>query len=62
MKSNYSSENFMGDNILACYLRVSDEDFDLRHNVLKDESTSIRSKESLMAMNRIPIKGKTCSI
>ena len=39
MNSNYSSENFMGDNILACYLRVSDEDFDLRHNVLKDEST-----------------------
>lgn len=33
MKSN--------DNILACYLRVSDEDFDLKQNVLKDESTSI---------------------
>ena len=48
MKSNYSSENFMGDNILACYLRVSDEDFDLRHNVLKDESTSISAQRRLI--------------
>ncbi len=30
MKSNHLYENFMGDNILACYLRVSDEDFDLK--------------------------------
>lgn len=48
MKSNYSSENFMGDNILACYLRVSDEDFDLRHNVPKDESTSISAQRRLI--------------
>ena len=40
MKSN--------DNILACYLRVSDEDFDLRHNVLKDESTSISAQRRLI--------------
>ncbi len=40
MKSN--------DNILACYLRVSDEDFDLRHNVLKDESTSISAQRQLI--------------
>lgn len=48
MKSNYSSENFMGDNILACYLRVSDEDFDLKQNVLKDESTSISAQRRLI--------------
>lgn len=48
MKSNYSSEKFMGDNILACYLRVSDEDFDLKHNVLKDESTSISAQRRLI--------------
>ena len=33
MKSNYLYENFMEDNILACYLRVSDEDFDLKQIV-----------------------------
>ncbi len=48
MKSNYSSENFMEDNILACYLRVSDEDFDLKQNVLKDESTSISAQRRLI--------------
>ncbi len=48
MKSSYSSENLMGDNILACYLRVSDEDFDLRQNVLKDESTSISAQRRLI--------------
>lgn len=40
MKSN--------DNILACYLRISDEDFDLRYNVLKDESTSISAQRRLI--------------
>lgn len=40
MKSN--------DNILACYLRVSDEDFDLKQNVLKDESTSISAQRRLI--------------
>lgn len=48
MKSNYLDENFMGNNILACYLRVSDEDFDLKHNVLKDESTSISAQRRLI--------------
>ncbi|MCX4298467.1 MAG: recombinase family protein [Lachnospiraceae bacterium] len=48
MKSNYLYENFMEDNILACYLRVSDEDFDLKQNVLKDESTSISAQRRLI--------------
>ena len=48
MRSNHSSENLMVDNILACYLRVSDEDFDLKQNVLKDESTSISAQRRLI--------------
>ena len=48
MKSNHLYENFMGDNILACYLRISDEDFDLKQNVLKDESTSISAQRRLI--------------
>ncbi len=48
MKSNYLYENFMEDNILACYLRVSDEDFDSKQNVLKDESTSISAQRRLI--------------
>lgn len=48
MRSNHSSENLMADNILACYLRVSDEDFDLKQNVLKDESTSISAQRRLI--------------
>lgn len=48
MRSNHSSENLIVDNILACYLRVSDEDFDLKQNVLKDESTSISAQRRLI--------------
>lgn len=48
MRKNHSFENFMGGNILACYLRVSDEDFDLKQNVLKDESTSISAQRQLI--------------
>ena len=38
----------MGNNTLACYLRVSDEDFDLKQNTLKDESTSISAQRRLI--------------
>ncbi len=48
MRNHHSSENFMEVNILACYLRVSDEDFDLKQNVLKDESTSISAQRRLI--------------
>ena len=40
--------NPKGNDILACYLRVSDEDFDLRQNILKDESTSISAQRRLI--------------
>lgn len=49
MKNKHSSgSHLMGNNILACYLRVSDEDFDLKQNVLKDESTSISAQRRLI--------------
>ncbi len=48
MRNHHSSENYMEVNILACYLRVSDEDFDLKQNVLKDESTSISAQRRLI--------------
>lgn len=48
MRKNHSSENIMQNNILACYLRVSDEDFDLKQNILKDESTSISAQRRLI--------------
>ena len=48
MKSNHLYENFMGDKNLACYQRISDEDFDLKQNVLKDESTSISAQRRLI--------------
>ena len=38
----------MGNNTLACYLRVSDEDFGLKQNTLKDESTSISAQRRLI--------------
>lgn len=38
----------MTETILACYLRISDEDFDLKQNTLKDESTSISAQRRLI--------------
>ncbi len=35
-------------NILACYLRISDEDLDLKQNLLKDESSSISAQRKLI--------------
>lgn len=35
-------------NILACYLRISDEDLDLKRNLLKDESSSISAQRRLI--------------
>ena len=48
MKSNHSSGHCMKNNILACYLRVSDEDFDIGQDTLKDESTSISAQRRLI--------------
>ena len=48
MKSNHSSGHCMENNILACYLRVSDEDFDIGQDTLKDESTSISAQRRLI--------------
>lgn len=48
MRDNHPSACFMPNNIIACYLRVSDEDFDLKQNVLKDESTSISAQRRLI--------------
>lgn len=35
-------------NILACYLRISDEDLDLKQSLLKDESSSISAQRRLI--------------
>lgn len=48
MRNHPSGENIMTETILACYLRISDEDFDLKQNTLKDESTSISAQRRLI--------------
>ncbi len=46
--SHIFENNFTKSRILACYLRLSDEDFDLKQNTLRDESASISAQRQLI--------------